>query len=127
MADVLDHYRAGEDAPVEPGVYRVVGAGDDAVTLLRVAEDGSRVHGGVVVQVARDDLDALEPASNPDAGLGRLRQVPKKLAGHPVVSAGALGLLVTGGYLAATASGLAEDVGAAALAVGLAGLWILAR
>jgi hypothetical protein len=127
MVDPYEHYRAGEDAPVEPGVYRVVGEEDATVTLLRVAADGRRVHDGVVVHRDRTDLDALDPAGNPDAGLGRLRQVPENLTAHPLVAAGALAAVAGGGYLAATADGLPADVGAVALAVGGVTLWLLAK
>jgi len=67
--DVYDHVRAGADAPVPPGVYRVVGT-DGAVTLLRVADpDGRRIHPGTVERIDRETVQALECADNPDAGL----------------------------------------------------------
>jgi len=119
----LSHHRAGADGPVAPGVYRVVGSDDDAVTLLRVAEGGRRVHSGEVVRVPREAFEALEPAGNPDAGLGRLRQVPRNVAAHPLVGGGALLLVAVGGYL------WIEGVDAAAFvaASGLAVLWILVK
>jgi hypothetical protein len=127
MVAPYEHYRAGVDAPVEPGVYRVVGEGEETVTLLRVAADGQRVNDGVVVHLDRAHFDALDTAGNPDAGLGRLRQAPANLAAHPLVSAGALAAVAGGGYLATAAGGLPEDVGAVALAVGGVTLWLLAK
>jgi hypothetical protein len=63
-----EHYRPAGEADVDDGVYRVVGAGDPVV-LLEVADaDGDRVTTGRTVAVPRADLDAFEPAENPDAG-----------------------------------------------------------
>jgi hypothetical protein len=124
MAEQLDHYRADEDAPVAPGVYRVVGGDDDAVTLLRVGEDGRRVHSGVVARVAREDLSALDPADDPDAGLGRLRQAPGRLAERPLYAAMGLGLAAYGGYRFAA---VGNRGGLLAAAGGLAVLWLLVR
>ncbi|MFY4811134.1 hypothetical protein ACOJIV_00285 [Haloarcula sp. AONF1] len=59
---------AGPDSRITDGVYRVVGADEDSVTLLLVADAaGRRVHTGEVVTVARRGLDTFEPAENPDA------------------------------------------------------------
>ncbi|WP_299268287.1 hypothetical protein [Halorientalis sp.] len=64
-----DHYHAGPDAPIPPGVYRVVGHTDAAVTLLLVAEEtGSRRATGRIETVDRETVDSLEPAANPDSG-----------------------------------------------------------
>ena len=71
---VHDHLRVADagtsvDADgdrVEPGVYRVVGAGDPAALLRVGTADARRVNAGVVVRVAREDLAAFEPAANPD-------------------------------------------------------------
>lgn len=120
----LDHYSADADAPVDAGVYRVVGTDEESVTLLRVAEDGRRVNSGVVVQVPRTDLDALASTGNPDTGLGRLRQAPKTLAARPLLSGVALLFVAVGGYRVATAS---DDGGVAFLLGGAVVLWLLLR
>lgn len=120
----LDHYRADADAPVEPGVYRVVGADDDSVTLLRVVADGRRENSGVVEHLDRTALDALAPAGNPDTGLGRLRQAPNTLAGRPLVSAVALLFVAVGGYRTMAAS---DDGGVVFLVGGAVILWLLLR
>jgi hypothetical protein len=67
---VYDHYRP-TNGTTPPGVYRVVGTGEE-VTLLRVAdENGRRVHSGVVESVRRERVEsAFVPATNPDAGAG---------------------------------------------------------
>jgi hypothetical protein len=116
-----DHLRADADAPVPAGVYRVVGTGDP-VALLRVVEDGRRVRSGVVVHLDRADLAALEPAGNPDAGLGKLRQAPSALRGRPFVSALAAGFVVGGAWLAATDDAVG---GGLLVASGLVVLWRL--
>lgn len=106
---VYDHLQPVEDsgAPVQPGVYRVVGTGE-SVTLLQVGDaDGRRVHTGHVVSVDRDDLAAFERADNPDGSrpitgmfddLGwQLRAFARGLRARPLVS------LVAGvGFLAGT-------------------------
>ena len=64
-----DHYRPTTD-DYPDGVYRVVGAGEGDVTLLRVAADGRRVNGGTLVHVPQETLrSAFVDAENPDAGL----------------------------------------------------------
>ena len=66
MTDVGAHVRPTDDHA--PGVYRVVGVGDD-VTLLRVTDgDGRRAYTGELASVPADALDAYEVVSNPDAG-----------------------------------------------------------
>jgi hypothetical protein len=69
MVAVGDHLRP-TDGHLDPGVYRVVGAGPP-VALLRVATvEGRRLYSGELYRVDPDTLDAaFEPASNPDAGL----------------------------------------------------------
>jgi len=110
---VYDHLRpAGDaDAPVDPGVYRVVGTAEDTVTLLRVGDTaGRRVATGEVVSVDRDAFGALEPADNPDGSrpLGEraagavelvvwsLRAFAQGLLARPIASLVAVGLLVVG-------------------------------
>lgn len=64
---VYDHVRPADDAPVEAGVYRVVGTSDEGVALLRVTDaDGRRRHTGEVVTVERDARAGFEAAENPD-------------------------------------------------------------
>lgn len=78
-----DHYRAGPDADLQPGVYRVVGVGDGEVTLLRVTDaDGRRAHTGEVASVPAGAVgDALRPADDPDAGFHPVRAVVGALEG----------------------------------------------
>lgn len=58
----------------EDGVYRVVGADDEVVTLLRVADGaGYRRHTGELVRVGADVLPIVfEPARDPDDRLAPL-------------------------------------------------------
>lgn len=61
-----DHVRASGQTIAE-GTYRVVGAGEDGVTLLRVTDaSGRRVNSGRVVSVSRKEYAALPAAENPD-------------------------------------------------------------
>lgn len=73
-----EHYRP-KNGTADPGVYRVVGLDDGAVTLLRVADgDGERVHGGAVESVPRTRLDErFDAAENPD----ERSRLPRALAG----------------------------------------------
>lgn len=112
---VYDHVhfpdRVAADHGATPGVYRVVGTDERAVTLLRVADaDGRRRNTGELVALDRDDLEDLEPAENPDgnrsvgralAGLvdglaWQFRAFVDALADRPVASALALALLFGG-------------------------------
>jgi len=120
----LDHYRADERAPVEPGVYRVVGTDEGTVTLLRVGADGRRVNSGAVVRLDRAGLDALAPAKNPDTGLGRLRQAPGTLAERPLLSG--VGVLFVAVGLSQIAT-RGDDGGVAFLVAGAVVLWLLLR
>ena len=64
-----DHYRAGPEAPIPAGVYRVVGRPGDSVTLLLVAdEDGHRRATGRIETVETETVGSLGPAENPDRG-----------------------------------------------------------
>ena len=66
-----DHYRAGPDAPIPAGVYRVVGLPNGTVTLLRVGDaDGRRRVTGRIESVDRDTLATMDPADDPDSGVG---------------------------------------------------------
>lgn len=65
---IYDHVRTTDDAPVQSGVYRVVGVGEE-VTLLRVADaSGRRQNTGEVVTVAAETVAEFETADNPDIG-----------------------------------------------------------
>jgi hypothetical protein len=80
--EVYDHVRATDDADVAPGVYRVVGTPDDALTLLRVGDaDGQRQHTGDVVSVPRSQWSTLEPAENPDGNRSVSAAVRSQLQG----------------------------------------------
>lgn len=103
----------------QPGVYRVVGAPDDEVTLLRVTDgEGRRVHTGEVVTVERESLDRFEPAANPDeqrslaataasqlqGAWWSLRLVGEAVVDRPIPSAAALALVAAGLFGDAVAS-----------------------
>jgi hypothetical protein len=109
MASVYDHARPTDDHPA--GIYRVVGTGDERVTLLRVADaDGTRVHTGELLTVSETEFRAFETAENPDSNrsLGaRLASVPEtlywqfrtfgdNLAANPLPAAVALAVLAFG-------------------------------
>ena len=81
MPDPFDHYRPIEGGH-DPGVYRVVGVGEE-VALLRVADaDGRRVHTGELSHVSPATLrDAFEPADNPDGGFSPVRAITNGLEG----------------------------------------------
>ncbi|WP_254763716.1 hypothetical protein [Natrinema marinum] len=105
-----DHVRpTTDDYPV--GIYRVVGSGDETVTLLRVGEaDGRRVATGEIVIVPDDDLEAFEPAENPDGnrplgatvvstvemGYWSFRAFGKQLAARPFPAVVAVALVLIG-------------------------------
>jgi len=120
------HYRAGVDAPVPAGVYRVVGLDAGRVALLRVADGaGNRVHTGVVEHVDADALVALDPAdapaTSPVAALASglragIRQAPRNARARPVQSG--LGAIL----LVVAAVGPATIPGAPAAAFGVANL-----
>jgi hypothetical protein len=81
--EVYDHVRAGEDAPVEAGIYRVVGTGESVVLVRLTDADGRRRNTGSVVAVSRETLrSAFEPAPNPDDGFA-LRKVLAPLTTFP--------------------------------------------
>ena len=81
--EVYDHFVAGEEAPVEAGVYRVVGT-RESVVLVRIADaDGRRRNTGSVVSVSWETIgDAFEPAPNPDDGFA-LRDLLAPLTTFP--------------------------------------------
>lgn len=141
---VSDHLRLGDeldgDAPVAPGVYRVVGTDESTVTLLAVGDvDGYRVHTGRVVTVDRDALAAFEPATNPDGNRSaraaawsalsdlawQLRAFGRGLRARPLPSAVALALVAVGLFgdtaLSVPESWLTVATVAGALALALVG------
>ncbi|WP_324760108.1 hypothetical protein [Haloarcula montana] len=108
---VYDHLRP-TTADYPAGIYRVVGVGDE-ITLLRVSDaDGRRANTGAVVTVPADSLAGFERAENPDgdrrptaivrSSLDNLywsaRAFVRTLAKRPLVSAGALALLLAGEF-----------------------------
>ena len=63
---VYDHYSPA-DTGYPDGTYRVVGTGDEGVTLLRVGDaDGQRVNTGEIVTVSYDEFERFNAAENPD-------------------------------------------------------------
>jgi hypothetical protein len=123
---VRDHVRATESDPLPAGVYRVVGVDAESVTLLALTEDGRRAHTGRIEHLDTGTAAELAPADDPDAGLGRLRQVPKAYAVRPLTSAAAA-LGVAAGLLAgAGVLPLQADAAEAALGAGVAVLVVLA-
>lgn len=109
---VYEHYRP-TDAAYPDGIYRVVGASDGRVTLLRVADaDGHRANTGELVTVDADDLDGFTPAGNPDGNrsladsvVSAVRTVPwsvlafaRQLVANPRPAAVALALLALGSF-----------------------------
>ena len=110
---VFDHLRptdATDDCP--PGIYRVVGANDERIALLRVSDAaGRRAHTGEVITVPNHAL-AFEAAENPDGNrparalfvsLGgtiywSFRTFAASLAARPFASALAFALLFAGWF-----------------------------
>jgi len=105
-----EHFRL-TDLDHPDGVYRVVGADDETVTLLRVADaDGRRVNSGELVTIPTGELAECPDAENPDGNrpLGEtvtsnlkttvwsLRVFVRQLAVHPIPSAIAIALVAIG-------------------------------
>lgn len=69
MVAIGEHVRSDGTA-VQPGVYRVVGTGNE-VTLLQVADDdGRRRHTGEIVRVSATAFETeFDTAPDPDAGI----------------------------------------------------------
>lgn len=126
---------ASADAP--DGVYRVVGAREDAVTLLRVGDaDGRRVHTGELHAVSESAFAGFEPAPNPDGNrplrtalttrlslpYWSLRAVLAQLSAHPIPAAVASAFVLAGAFggrfvpLPDAAFGLSVLLGSLALA-----------
>lgn len=99
---------------VPPGTFRVVGTGEDTVTLLRVADaDGHRTHTGAVHTVSTEDWREFEPAADPDGD----RSVASALA-----STGNAAYWQTRAFARQlVAHPLPAGIGAAVLAAGLLG------
>jgi hypothetical protein len=107
---VYDHYRT-TDGDYEDGIYRVVGTGNEKITLLRVGDaDGRRVNTGELIAVSRNELDGFEKAENPDGNRSlseKFLSVPEtaywsirvfagELVAHPLPASVALGLVLIG-------------------------------
>jgi hypothetical protein len=115
-----DHHRP-TDADERAGVYRVVGADGDGVTLLRVGDDdGRRVHTGELTRVR--SLDGFAPADAPSGGATTnltywtARAFAAELAARPAASAVALALVAAGAV-----ADLPGPLGAVALVAGSLG------
>jgi hypothetical protein len=109
---VFDHYSPTEtDYPA--GTYRVVGTGDEAVTLLKVGDsDGQRVTTGKIVTVSRDDFGRFEPAENPDGTRSpgdsvrssmemiywSFRVFGQELIAHPLLTLVAVAVILVGNF-----------------------------
>jgi len=131
---VYDHYRASESAHTD-GVYRVVGADDEGVTLLRVGDArGRRVNTGETVRVTHDELGGFEEAENPGGFslAGALVSAPGtaywsvlsfagEVRAHPLPSTVALALVLTG-YLGDGAVPLPDAVLGVFAVAGVLGL-----
>ena len=93
------------------GIYRVVGASEERITLLKVGTvDGRRVHTGLVVDLRPDQVAQLPDAPNPDGNrpvherLTRLtesvywgtRTFVRTVFAHPLPATGAGGVLLLG-------------------------------
>ncbi len=143
MVEPYDHFRVDEGAPLPAGVYRVVGLGDDRVTLLRVGDAaGRRVHTGHVERVPRADVETFERTDSPDptgprAALSGVvgglvltaRLAPSRAAARPLQTAAGVASLLVAYAGPAVAAGLpgyvltgAEVLGVLLLAAVLAGL-----
>ena len=107
---VYDHVRPTRVNYLD-GTYRVVGTGEEAITLLRVADvDGRRINTGEIITVSYDDFDEFDPAENPDGNrpLGSaitstlemvywsVRVFVQQLAAHPLVTVLAFALISAG-------------------------------
>jgi hypothetical protein len=131
---VYDHIRPTDsaDTPLDTGIYRVVGAGAETVTLLRVGDaDASRVNTGVVTTVDRDDLDGFDTVMNPDGNRStsdtavsaasgffwQFRAFAHGLRARPVAVAVALGAFAVGIY----GNGILPVPGSLLTAVAVAG------
>ena len=137
MPDQYDHVeipRGEGDDPRPTGTYRVVGATDGRVTLLRVTDAGGRrIHTGELVSV--DDAGALDPADNPDerrsiaSSVANLPETVywdgkafgKRLAANPVPVGVALALAALG-TVGGRVAGIPDTASGALLFVGSLGL-----
>jgi hypothetical protein len=132
---IRDHCRP-IDGDYPDGIYRVVGTGRDTVTLLRVGDaDGRRINTGEIVTVSERELEAFEPAENPDGNrpLGaalasslemvywRFRTFGGQLAAHPLSTIVAAALVAVG-YVGDSGGPLSEPVASVVLFVGAIGL-----
>lgn len=128
----FDHVRP-RDADHPAGVYRVVGVGDETVTLLRIADaDGTRRHTGETITVDAETFAGFAPAARPDRsrsvvsaverGYWSIRAVGDELSARPLASTLSIALVLFGllggavGPLPDLASGGLVLVGCLALA-----------
>ena len=133
-----DHVRPTDfDSP--NGIYRVVGTGDESVTLLRVGTpDGRRIHTGEIITVSDDAFDEFEPAENPDGNrpfgaaivamletsYWSVRVFARQLAAHPLPTVLAVAAIVAGA-LGEAAVPLPDVVFVGLLLVGSLGLAVI--
>jgi hypothetical protein len=109
---VSDHYSPTETG-YPTGTYRVVGTGNEAVTLLKVGDnDGQRVTTGEIVTISYDDFAGFEPAENPDgtrslgdSGRSSLKMVywsfrvfGQELITHPLLTLVAVVVILVGNF-----------------------------
>jgi hypothetical protein len=95
---LYDHFQVSSgDYP--NGIYRVVGVGEDTVTLLKIGdEDGRRVHTGEIITLELDEVEKLDRVTDPEpnqrtsavvksvleTGYWSLRVFARELAKHPI-------------------------------------------
>ena len=109
---VYDHYSPA-DTGYPDSTYRVVGTGDEGVTLLRVGDaDGQRVNTGEIVTVSYDEFERFNAAENPDGNrpvgtavrsqlemiYWSLRVFVQQLAAHPLISLLAIAVILVGNF-----------------------------
>ncbi|MDZ7746181.1 MAG: hypothetical protein U5K28_06590 [Halobacteriales archaeon] len=138
-APTVGDHLAIEHADIQSGVYRVVGVGDQRVTLLLVGDEGARrIHTGQVVSaVDQTALDAFESADPPtrqrslaesaraglSVGYWSMRANARQLRARPIQTA-AITLLLAGGLLLDVFNLVPEAV-ASALVIGASILFVL--
>ena len=109
---IYDHYSAS-DTDYPEGIYRVVGTGEESVTLLQVGDaDGQRVNTGKTITVSYGDLSNFESAENPDGNRSvgaavrsqlemiywSLRVFVQQLATNPLLSLLAILVILIGNF-----------------------------
>jgi hypothetical protein len=109
---IYDHYSAS-DTDYPDGIYRVVGTGEESVTLLQVGDaDDQRVNTGKTITVSYNDLSNFESAENPDGNrpvgatvrsqlemiYWSLRVFVQQLATNPLLSLLAILVILIGNF-----------------------------